>query len=252
MPTFFIGHGNPMNALLDNPFTQSLQLMGKNIKTRPNAILVISAHYLTSESYVTISEKPETIYDFYGFPDQLYIINYSAPGSPFYAKEVMKLIPNLKEDKNRGLDHGAWTILKHMFPKADIPVFQLSIDMNKSLSFHYNMGKNLAPLREKGVLIISSGNIVHNLRMYFQKGDLNPYPWAEEFDNTVKEKIEKREFESLTDYPSLSKYGKLANPTLDHYIPLLYTLGLYSQSEDIKFTYEEVESSMSMRCLKIG
>jgi 4,5-DOPA dioxygenase extradiol len=252
MPAFFIGHGNPMNAVLDNPFTRSLTEMGKSVQQKPNAILVVSAHWLTRGSYVSINPKPEVIYDFGGFPDELYQVKYPAPGSPEYAAQVKDLLPEVKEDKDWGLDHGAWTILKHMFPEADIPVFQLSIDFYKPMQYHYELAQKLQSLRKKGVLIIGSGNIVHNLRMWFSKGDNNPYDWATEFDGFVKDRIEKRDFKSLVEYEKQGAAAKLSVPTVDHYVPMLYSLALAGDKEEIKFTYEEVFSAASMRCFRIG
>jgi 4,5-DOPA dioxygenase extradiol len=251
-PVFFLGHGNPMNAIYDNAFTKSLYEMGNTMENKPDAILVVSAHWLTNNSYVSTTSKPETIYDFYGFPDELYKVVYPAPGAPKYAKFLIKEIPIIKEDREMGLDHGAWTMLKHMFPKADIPVFQLSIDFHKPLQFHFDLGKKLFSLREKNVLIIGSGNIVHNLRYAFPLDNPNKYEWAYEFDDWIKDKIIKRDFDSIIDYQSGGRAAELSVPTIDHYIPLLYVLGLVSKEDEIKFTYEEIITSLSMRCIKVG
>jgi 4,5-DOPA dioxygenase extradiol len=252
MPVFFIGHGSPMNAIETNPFTKSLEALGREIKQKPSAILVISAHWLTDDSYVSISKKPETIYDFYGFPDELYQVKYPAPGAPGYAGEVKKLIPQVKEDNEWGLDHGAWSVLRHLFPKADIPCLQLSIDFYKPMQYHYDIAEKLKPLRNKGVLIIGSGNIVHNLRMIYTKEDLAPYDWAVEFDLWVKDKINKRDIRSLIHYEKAGQAAQMSVPTVDHYVPLLYSLAPAEHDEEIEFTYEEVFSSLSMRCLRIG
>jgi 4,5-DOPA dioxygenase extradiol len=252
MPVFFIGHGIPTNAILTNPFTQSLVALGKTLAERPHAILVVSAHWLTKGSFVSTSSRPETIYDFYGFPEELYQVKYPAPGAPAYAREASRLIPGIQEDNVRGLDHGAWTILKHLFPKAEIPVFQLSIDYYKPIQYHFDLALRLKDLRQQGVLIIGSGNIVHNLQLVFSRKDYAPFDWAIEFDEWVKEKIIKRDFESLIHYERCGESAMLSIPTVDHYVPLLYSLSLAEPGEAITFTYEEVFSSLSMRCLRIG
>jgi len=252
MPVLFIGHGNPMNAIEDNPFTRRLNEMGKGITQKPNAILVVSAHWLTSGSFVAVTPKPETIYDFEGFPPELYKVTYPATGSPAYADEVKKLLPTIKEDKEWGLDHGAWTILKHLFPAADIPVFEMSIDYYKPMQYHYDLAQQLKSLRDKGVLIIGSGNIVHNLRLYFSKQDAQPFDWAVEFDGWVKDRINRHDFQALVNYEKQGSAGKLAVPTVDHYVPMLYSLALADKNEEIKFTYEENISAISMRAFKIG
>jgi 4,5-DOPA dioxygenase extradiol len=252
MPAFFIGHGNPMNAIEDNPFTQSLQAMGKSVEQKPNAILVVSAHWLSRGTFVSTSPMPETIYDFGGFPAELYQVVYPAPGSPEYAIELLKNIPEAKEDKDQGLDHGAWSVLKHMFPKADIPVFEMSIDYGQSMQYHFDLAQRLQSLRRKGVLIVGSGNIVHNLQLWFAKKDQLPYDWNTEFDEWVKERINQRDFQSLVNYEKHGSSAKLAVPTPDHYIPMLYSLGLANKEEEIKFTYEETFSAASMRAFRIG
>lgn len=252
MPVFFIGHGSPMNAVEDNPFTRSLNVMGKSVTQKPNAILVVSAHWLTHDTFVSVSPMPETIYDFGGFPDELYKVKYPAPGSPHYAEEVKKIIPEVKTDKDWGLDHGAWAVLKHMFPSADIPVFQLSIDYYKPMQYHFDLAARLKSLREKGVLIIGSGNIVHNLRLYFSKTTDTPFDWAVEFDEWVKGRINAFDFQSLIHYEKKGEAAKLSIPTVDHYVPMLYSLALADKNEEIKFTYEDVLSSMSMRAFRVG
>lgn len=251
-PVFFIGHGNPMNAVYDNAFTKSLEEMGNSLKWRPDAILVISAHWLTRGSYVSTTPLPETIYDFSGFPEELYRVKYPSPGAPEHAGHLLELIPILKEDDEMGLDHGAWTVLKHMFPKADIPVFQLSIDFHQRMQYHFDLGKLLLPLRKKNVLIIGSGNIVHNLHFAFPLDNPNKFNWAIEFDEWVKKKIGDRDFDSLINFHTSGDIAKLSVPTADHYIPLLYCLALAQEDEEIRFTYEEIITSLSMRSFKIG
>ena len=250
MPALFIGHGSPMNAIETNPFTESLHSLGKNFILKPNAILVVSAHWLTKGSYVFTTGSPEQIYDFYGFPQALFDVKYPAAGAPEFARETMLLSPDIKENNSWGIDHGSWAILKHMFPQADIPVFQLSIDMSKPLSYHFNLAKNLRRLRSRGVLIIGSGNIVHNLRYVYAQQ--TPYDWAAEFDEWVKSKIDIRDFDCLINFEQQGTASKLSVPTMDHYIPLIYSLALAEDNDNIVYTYEGIETSLSMRCLRIG
>lgn len=253
MPVLFIGHGNPMNAIFDNGFTQSLSELGKRLD-RPNAVLVVSAHWLTKgKTSVATSPNPETIYDFYGFPPEMYQIKYPAPGSPALAKEVVQNVQSIQvhEDHEMGLDHGAWTILKHIFPKADIPVFQLSIDYNQPPQWHFNLAAELKKLREKGVLFIGSGNIVHNLRAVDFHNESNQFDWALEFDEFVKNKISSKDFQPLINYQEQGRAAQLSVPTNDHYLPMLYSLGLLDKNEEVQYTYEAVQNgSISMRCFE--
>ena len=255
MPALFIGHGNPMNALLDNPFTRNLNALGKSFAEKPKAILVVSAHWLTKGTHVLVSSKPKTIHDFGGFPQALFDVQYPSPGAPELAKETKKLISsvNVVGDDNWGLDHGAWTVLKHMFPEADIPVFQLSIDYYKAPEYHFKLAEELQALRKKGVLIIGSGNIVHNLYNIDFDTNAKPFDWAVEFDGIVKSKLEHRQYTDLMNYTGLGKSAALAVPTNDHYLPMFYTLGLADKEEELKFTYEEIQNgSISMRCFQVG
>lgn len=252
MPVLFIGHGNPMNAILDNPFTRSLTALGGAIEPRPSAILVVSAHWLTRGSYVNVTPRPETIHDFGGFPEELYQVIYPAPGAPAFAEEVRRLAPQVGEDTEWGLDHGAWTVLKHLVPAADIPVFQLSIDYYRPMEYHFDLARQLKALREKGVLVIGSGNIVHNLRLWFTRPDMTPFDWAIEFDEWVKGRIDARDFASLVRYETKGESAKLSVPTVDHYVPMLYSLGLADEKEPIAYTYEEVLGAGSMRCFRVG
>lgn len=254
-PVVFIGHGNPMNAILDNPFTKSLENLGKSFTEKPNAIMVVSAHWLTRGTSVTVSERPRIIYDFGGFPEALYNVQYPAKGSPKLAKETKQTIHStlVNEDSTWGLDHGAWTVLKHMFPEANIPVFQLSIDASKPAEFHYQLAEELKSLRKKGVLIIGSGNIVHNLYQIDFSDAAKPFSWAVEFDETVKSKLQNKDYASLVHYENLGQAAKWSVPTNDHYLPMLYALGLAENSEELKFTFEEIQNaSISMRCFTIG
>jgi 4,5-DOPA dioxygenase extradiol len=256
-PLVFIGHGDPMHALRDNPFTQSLAALGKNLKSQnaPKAVLCVSAHWLTKGTFVNIAEKPPTIHDFGGFPQALFDVQYPAPGSPEMAKVASELVTGSEQTTEWGLDHGAWTVLRHVFPEADIPVFQMSIDYYRPMSYHFELAAQLSALREKGVLIVGSGNVVHNLQLSFQKmaeGDSKPFDWAIEFDAWVKGKIYDCNWKDLANYES-HKAGKMAVPTVDHYAPLMYTMGLAGQEEVLETTYESVEyGGISMRTFKIG
>lgn len=253
MPVLFVGHGSPMNAIDTNPFTKSLSQLGADLP-RPRAILVISAHWLTSGSWVTEMAKPKTIHDFRGFPQELFDIQYSAPGSPEVAKLVQEADPKVQGDPDQwGLDHGTWSVLRHMYPKADVPVLQLSIDMNQSLEYHLGIGRELTKLRNKGILILGSGNLVHNLKQIRWEPNSKPYDWAAEFDEWLKTKLEQRDFRSvLNDFHSTSA-GKLSVPTLDHYLPLHYILGASDEKDRLKFEYEELQNgSISMRSFSLG
>lgn len=253
LPVVFIGHGSPMNAIEDNHFTKALASMAERWE-RPKAVLVVSAHWLTrGGTAVATSPKPETIYDFGGFPDELYQVKYEAPGSPAFAKQVIENVKSIQvhEDHEMGFDHGAWTVLKHIYPAADIPVFQMSIDYSKPPEWHFNLAAELKSLREKGVLILSSGNIVHNLRMVTFNDFSQKYDWAIEFDEYVKGRISAGDYSSLVNYQNYGRAAQLSVPTNDHYLPMLYSLGLLDKKEEVKFTYEEVlGGSISMRCFE--
>lgn len=256
MPAIFIGHGNPMNALADNSFTDSLHALGKSIE-RPKAILVISAHWLTmNKTYVSVNPAPNTIYDFGGFPKELYEVKYEPKGAPEVAREVIKEVKSIGiiEEHKMGLDHGAWSVLRHIYPEADIPTFQMSIDFSKPPQFHFELAKELQNLRNKGVLILASGNIVHNLRQINWNGDSSkPFDWALEFDTIVKNKLDNRQLASLADFKSFGTLGQMAHPSYDHYLPMLYTAGLVNKDEAIKYTFEGFDmGSISMRCFQVG
>ena len=254
MPVLFVGHGNPMNAIEDNAFSRGWQEAAKNLP-RPNAILCISAHWLTRGTFVTAMEKPKTIHDFYGFPQALFDVQYSCAGSPQLAEDMQQTVKSVqvKADSEWGLDHGTWSILNRMFPKADVPVLQLSIDYYKPGRFHYDLAKELAPLRKKGVLIIGSGNIVHNLRMAIFGENVKPYDWAIEFDELSKQLIETRQHDKLVAWDNLGQAAKLSIPTPDHYFPMLYAIALQGKNEPITFFNEQMAfGSGSMRSLRIG
>lgn len=252
MPVLFVGHGNPMNAIEDNEFSKGWAAMGKQLP-KPTAILCISAHWLTKGTKVTAMERPETIHDFGGFPQELFDVQYNSPGAPELAGETKKIISKtqIELDYEWGLDHGCWSVLNKMYPAADIPVYQLSIDYYKEPQYHYDLAKQLSELRKKGVLIFGSGNIVHNLRLV--KWEDTAYDWAIEFDTKIKEAIEKGDHQSVINYVNLGKAAELSVPTNDHYLPLLYSLALQEKNEPtIFFNEKNTMGSISMRSIKIG
>ena len=255
LPAIFFGHGNPMNALLNNSYTEAWQRIGAEVP-KPKAILSISAHWFVSETGVTIATAPKTIHDFGGFPRELYQVQYPAPGDPQLARRVQKLLAPLevKLDNSWGLDHGTWSVLRHVYPDADVPVVQLSIDENRRASFHFEIGKRLAPLREEGVLIVGSGNLVHNLHAYAWGRHMpDPYDWALRFENEAKDMILAGEFKPLVDYEKLGKDAELSVPTPDHYLPLLYVIGARQQGDIIRFPVEGIDGgSISMLTVQFG
>ena len=257
LPVLFIGHGSPMNGIEDNEFSRTWAKFGEEIP-KPKAVLVISAHWLTSGTLVTAMEKPKTIHDFGGFPKELFDVQYPAPGNPELALETSKLITttNVGLDHDWGLDHGTWTVVRHMYPDANIPVLQMSIDYNKPASYHYELSKQLEKLRKKGVLIIGSGNMVHNLRMVAWDKLNEPeygYDWANEINQTFKEKILSHSHNDLMNYEKLGSAAKLAIPTPDHYFPLIYTLGLQGKDDEVNFFNDKaVGGSLTMTSVKFG
>jgi len=257
LPILFIGHGSPMNAIEDNEFTKRWTQMGKEIPT-PKAVVVISAHWLTKGTFVTAMPNPKTIHDFGGFPQALFDVQYPAPGNPELATEIQKLITNpaVELDHDWGLDHGTWSVVKHMYPNADIPVLQLSIDYYKPAAYHYELAKQLLALRKKGVLIIGSGNMVHNLRMVAWDKLKEPeygFDWALEMNAIFKDKITNGFHKELMDYENLNKAAKLAIPSPDHYYPLLYILALQTDNDKVEFFNDKaVGGSLTMTSVKIG
>jgi 4,5-DOPA dioxygenase extradiol len=262
MPVLFIGHGSPMNALENNEFSQSWRELGQNLP-RPKAILAISAHWETRGVAVTAMSQPRTIHDFGGFPRELFEYQYPAPGSPELARLVQETIQLTKAtaDQNWGLDHGTWSILAQMYPQADIPVIQLSLDRTKTPAQHYELGKELRALRNKGVLIVGSGNIVHNLSLVDFKlvrsaGSFNVkggYDWAIEFDEAIKQAILTGDHATPINYEKLGKSAVLSVNSAEHYLPLLYILGLQEEQDQLKFLTEElVAGSLSMRSVQLG
>lgn len=257
MPVLFIGHGSPMNGIEDNEFSRRWAQMGRDIP-EPKTVLVISAHWLTRGTQVTAMEKPKTIHDFGGFPKELFEVQYPAPGDVSLARETQKLITSTDVglDHDWGLDHGAWTVVRHMYPKANIPVIQLSIDYNKPAAYHYELAKELSQLRKKGVLILASGNMVHNLRMVswaHMNTDNYGFDWAIEMHHLFIEKIKNGDHKALINYESLSPSAKLAVPTPDHYFPLMYALGLQSRADEPLFFNDKlVAGSLNMTSVKFG
>lgn len=255
LPAIFFGHGNPMNAVMDNVYTEAWRQMGADTP-RPKAILSISAHWYVPETGVTVTTAPRTIHDFGGFPAELYQVQYPAPGDPALARRVQRLLAPLdvKLDNSWGLDHGTWSVLRHAYPAADIPVVQLSIDENRPALFHFEIGRKLAPLREEGVLIVGSGNLVHNLHTYAWGGHpRDPYDWAVRFENAAKDIMLAGDYKPLVNYDMLGQDAALSIPTPDHYLPLLYVLGARQSNESIRFPVKGVDGgSISMLTVQIG
>ncbi len=257
MPVLFLGHGSPMNAIEENDFVKGFRKIGDAIP-RPNAILCISAHWETRGTFATVMEKPKTIHDFGGFPKELYEIQYPAPGSPSLAYEIKKIITKTEVglDTQWGLDHGSWSVVKHLYPNADVPIIQLSLDHFKGPQYHFDLAKELAPMRKKGILIVGSGNVVHNLRLVAWNKLNEPgfgYDWAIEADHKIKNYILNGESEKLIDYESQGKAFELSIPTPEHYLPLLYALSLKEKNDEIRFFNDKtVGGSLSMTSLRIG
>ncbi len=257
MPVVFVGHGSPMNGIEDTEFSRRWTQMAKEIPT-PKAVLVVSAHWFTKGTQITAMDFPKTIHDFGGFPQELFDVQYPAPGNPELAKEAASLIhsTNVELDHDWGLDHGTWTIVRHMYPDAKIPVLQLSIDYTKEPQYHYDLAKELYELRRKGVLIIGSGNMVHNLRMVAWDKMKVPgygYDWALDMNDRFKNLISIGDHKPLINYKSLGKEAMLAIPTPEHYLPLLYTLGLKGSKDPISFFNDKaVAGSLTMTSVKIG
>ena len=257
MPVLFVGHGSPMNGIEDNEFSQRWKKMAADIPV-PKAVLVVSAHWFTKGTQITAMDFPKTIHDFGGFPQALFDVQYPAPGNALLAKETAGIIKsaNVELDHDWGLDHGTWTVVRHMYPGANIPVLQLSIDYSKGPQYHYELGKELYSLRKKGVLIIGSGNMVHNLRMVaWDKLNTSNYgfDWAIQMNDTFKNLINDRNHNPLINYESMGKEAKLAIPTPEHYLPLLYTLALQGSKDKAEFFNDKaVGGSLTMTSVKIG
>jgi 4,5-DOPA dioxygenase extradiol len=257
MPVLFLGHGSPMNAIETNEFSQNWRKIGESIP-RPKAILCVSAHWETRGTWVTAMQQPRTIHDFGGFPQALFDVQYPAPGSPEMALETQKTITTTQVgmDQQWGLDHGCWSVVKHLYPDADVPVFQLSLDRFQTPQYHYELGRELAALRRKGVLIVGSGNMVHNLRMVaWDKLHLPEYgyDWAIEANETMKNLISTEDHKSLIQFRNQGKAFDLAIPTPDHYLPLLYVLAAKQEKEPLRFFNDRViGGSLNMTSVQIG
>lgn len=246
MPVLFTSHGSPMDIPVSRekrPFWNALYLLGKELRQmhEVRAALVVSAHWCTKGTFVNVSTEQKQIYDYYGFPDEYYKVHYNAKGAPDIAKEVTALVKQAEATTDWGLDHGAWPMLMHLFPEGDVPVFQMSIDYFAKPEYHYQLGQQLKALRSKGVLIIGSGSLIHNLQLAGQKmmkGDMTPYGWEMEYDAWIKKQIDVRAIDNLIHYETSHKLGKLAAPTPDHYVPVLYSLGLMDRDDHIDYFYE--------------
>ena len=255
MPVIFFGHGNPMNALYDNAYTQGWAEIGRTIP-RPKAILCVSAHWYIPAVAVTAIDQPRTIHDFGGFPRELFEVQYPAPGSPQLAERVIELLGDnvLKDDGQWGLDHGTWSVLCHVFPQADVPVVQLSINEAEPAPFHYQLAQRLGPLRDEGILVIGSGNLVHNLHTYaWGKKDVEPFDWALRFEEAARNLIAAGEHAPLVAYEEMGSDAMRSAPTPDHYLPLLYVLAMQRPDDKVTFPVEGFDGgSVSMTTVKIG
>lgn len=257
MPVLFLGHGSPMNAIEDNEFVRAFKKQGQQLD-KPNAIIVVSAHWETNGTFVTAMQNPRTIHDFGGFPKALYEVQYPAPGHPELAKEISEIVNptgTVHLDDKWGLDHGAWTVIKHLFPDADVPVIQLSLDYKMTPQQHYELAQQLKKLREKGVLIVGSGNMVHNLRKVdFRKINENyGYDWAIEADSKIKKWILEGNHQNLIDFKKQGEAFNLAIPTPEHYLPLLYALGLIDEKDNTTiFNDSPLGGSLTMTSVKFG
>ncbi|MEZ4806222.1 MAG: 4,5-DOPA dioxygenase extradiol [Flavobacteriales bacterium] len=254
MPVLFLGHGSPMNAIEDNPFTQGWRAMGRELP-KPTAILCISAHWETNGTFVTAMEHPRTIHDFGGFPQALFDVQYPAPGSPALARDAQQVVTSrhIAEDHAWGLDHGAWSVITHLFPEADVPVVQLSLDRGMAPQQHMELAQELSVLRDQGVLIIGSGNMVHNLRMVDWNNPDGGYDWAVEANEQFKATILRGDNKELADYAQRGRAIQLSVPTPEHYLPLLYAMGLSKGNQEVRvFNDRTIMGSISMTSLKIG
>jgi 4,5-DOPA dioxygenase extradiol len=255
LPALFFGHGNPMNAVLDNDYTRRWAEIGRALP-RPKAILCISAHWYVPETGVTISTAPRTIHDFGGFPETLYRVKYPAPGDPALARRVQTLLAPLPVtlDDRWGLDHGTWSVLCHVYPNADVPIVQLSVDEREPPSFHYEIGRRLALLRDEGVLIVGSGNLVHNLHAFaWGRHNAEPFDWAVRFETLARDALRAGDAGVLVDYDQLGRDALLSIPTPDHYLPLLYVIATQQHDDAISFPVEGVDGgSVSMLAVRVG
>lgn len=246
LPVLFTSHGNPMDIPLsrdERPFWKVLYNLGLDLRKHYDvkAVVVVSAHWCTKGTFVNTSVEQTQIYDYYGFPKNYYEVKYTAKGAPAVAHELKQLVPSIEETTEWGLDHGAWPMLMHLFPEGNVPVFQLSIHYHAKPEYHYELAKQLKSLREKGVLIIGSGSLIHNLQLAgkkFQSGDMSPYGWEAEYDAWLKKQIDTRNIQAFLNYETSHQLGKLASPTPDHFVPVLYSLGLMDPQDDIRYFYD--------------
>lgn len=255
MPTIFFGHGNPMNALQDNAWSRAWARIGRQLP-RPRAVLAVSAHWYLQGTAATAMAAPRTIHDFGGFPRELFEVSYPAPGDPALAERLARWLAPVpvRADRSWGLDHGTWSVLGHVFPGAEVPVVQLSIDETQPPSFHHELGRRLGRLRDEGVLLVGSGNIVHNLHTYaWGRHPVEPFDWAVRFETAVRELIVRGEHGPLVDYPALGADAELAVPTPEHYLPLLYVLGARRDDDAVDFPVEGMDGgSISMLSVRLG
>ncbi len=259
MPVLFVGHGNPMNAIRENSFTRGFQKAAQLLPSKPSAVLCVSAHWYIRDTRVTAMSSPKTIHDFYRFPKELNEVLYPAPGSPELAAEtagLLKPVGHVELDHDWGLDHGTWSVIKHLFPEADVPVIQLSIDATKPAQFHMDLAKQLQPLRDKGILIVGSGNIVHNLRLVeWKMGEVDEFgfDWAHEVRDEVNKLLEERRFDELLRYQEKGSAWQTAIPTPDHYLPLLYSMGPVTSKDEMYFFNDQLTmGSLSMTSILIS
>jgi len=253
MPVLFLGHGNPMNAIRDNIWSRDWADIGQQL-SRPRAVLSVSAHWYVPETAVTAMHVPRTIHDFYGFPQELFDVRYPAPGDSALARHVQELLAPtpVHSDASWGLDHGSWSVLRHVFPQADVPVVQLSINRDQPPQFHYELGQRLRSLRDEGVLLLGSGNVVHNLGAYrWKEAAAPPFDWAERFETTVCQLIQRGEHARLVDYAALGSDADLSIPTADHYLPLLYVLGASDANDAVRFHTRGALDGTSMSMLSV-
>jgi 4,5-DOPA dioxygenase extradiol len=255
MPAIFFGHGSPLNALELNGYTRAWQAIGRALP-RPAAVVAVSAHWYVHGTCATAMQRPRTIHDFGGFPRELYEVSYAAPGAPALARRIADMLDPVpvELDDEWGLDHGTWSVLKHVFPQADVPVIQLSIDSSQPPTFHHELGRRLAPLRDEDVLVIGSGNVVHNLHTYaWRRKVIEPYDWALRFDAFVREAIVNGDHQALIDYEKLGEDARRSVPTPEHYLPLLYAMGARLAGEEARFPVQGIEGgSISMLTVQVG
>ncbi|MHB8761961.1 MAG: 4,5-DOPA-extradiol-dioxygenase [Coriobacteriia bacterium] len=252
MPALFLAHGNPMNALADNDFTRALARLAEDLP-RPEAVLVVSAHWLTRDTRVLTAERPRTIHDFGGFPRELYEVQYPAQGPSAAYTDRVSALTGATPDDSWGLDHASWSVLKHMWPAADVPVFELSLDMTAPLQRHWELGELLAPLRDDGVLVVGSGNIVHSFAGVSWEPDARPHDWAIEFDEHVADALVRGDAHALVHYEQSGRAGMLSVPSTDHYLPLLYPAAMRAAEDTVTFPHVGIDmASMSMRCVRFG